>query len=250
MRRRTFGWGVMGLLGGLAVLGLGGCGLLNPTYTYRFKMTVEVETPQGLKTGSSVYEVQAGDSGHLLPDEHARDWSVKGEAVMIDLPAGQTLFALIKTTNARREDLAQLSMGVLDPKFDNDIVESAQRISRRQGIHSPAEIAPTYTYESYAKGRPVKTEVSNYPMLMTFSDITDPASLKLVDSAVLATSFGPGVRLKRITIEITEDPVTTGIERRLVWLPKLHGSYLDGGSVGSAQNGGMHGGFFSSESFK
>jgi hypothetical protein len=36
-----------------------------------------------------------------------------------------------------------------------------------------------------------------------------------VDPANLAASFGPGIRLKRITVEVTDDDVTTGIEKRL-----------------------------------
>jgi hypothetical protein len=32
---------------------------------------------------------------------------------------------------------------------------------------------------------------------------------------------GPGVRLKRITAEITDAPVTDGIERRLPWLAEV-----------------------------
>jgi hypothetical protein len=39
-----------------------------------------------------------------------------------------------------------------------------------------------------------------------------------VDPANLAASFGPGIRLKRITVEVTDDDVTTGIEKRLRWL--------------------------------
>jgi hypothetical protein len=46
----------MGLMIGASAVLLSGCRLLdNPKY--RFKMTVEVETPEGVKTGSSVMEI-------------------------------------------------------------------------------------------------------------------------------------------------------------------------------------------------
>jgi hypothetical protein len=48
-----------------------------------------------------------------------------------------------------------------------------------------------------------------------FKDEKDPKTVEAVDPANLAASFGDGVRLKRVTIETTTDPVTTGIERRL-----------------------------------
>lgn len=59
-----------------------------------------------------------------------------------------------------------------------------------------------------------------YPMLVTFDDIADPASVKLVDPADLAASFGPGVRLKAVTLEVTDEPVTEGrVKGVLGWLP-------------------------------
>ena len=47
---------LMLLSGGLAAM-LSGCGLFGVGSTYRYKMTVEVETPDGLKSGSAVREV-------------------------------------------------------------------------------------------------------------------------------------------------------------------------------------------------
>ena len=149
---------------------------------------------------------------------------MKGEAVAVDLAEGQVLFALLKT-GAIYGDMAGLSMTALDPQFKYDIVESAERISRRVGMRSPAEVPPTRIDEGYEMGSLVRTEVPNYPMLVTFSDIADPASVKQVDPANLAASFGPGVKLKRITAEITDDSVTTGIEKRLGWLAQS----IDGG---------------------
>ena len=195
--------GVLGLLaGGVAAL-LSACNPLGGS-GYRFKMTVEVETPEGLRIGSSVYEVWAESNSKLLPEERSRDWGVNGEAVAVDLPGGRTLFALLKTLNGRREDLALMSMAALDPVFKNDVVESAQRIASGDGITSPAEV-----------------RAADYPLLVTFADPADPTSVQRVDPANLAASFGPGVTLKRITVEVTKDPVTTGIEKRLGWLPKM-----------------------------
>ena len=196
--------GVLGLL--TAALMLGGCSEMFP-HKYRFRMTVEIDTPQGLRRGSSVYQVWANDTTAVLPEEAKRDWGVKGEAVAVDLPGGGTLFALLKTVNPMREDLARMSMAALDPAFNNDIVESAGRIADGNHIRSPAEVAP-----------------SDYPMLVKFDDIADPKSVKRVEPTNLAAAFGPGVRLKRITVEVTDDNVTTGIAKTLKWLPMHKGS--------------------------
>lgn len=60
--------------------------------------------------------------------------------------------------------------------------------------------------------------------MVTFGDIADPASVKLVDPADLADSFGPGVRLKAVTLEVTDEAVTEGVvERVLGWVGKITG---------------------------
>jgi hypothetical protein len=68
------------------------------------------------------------------------------------------------------------------------------------------------------------------PMLVRFRDIKDPRSVEGVSPDNLAASFGPGVRLRRATIEITRDRVTTGIGQTLPWLDELdkRGGALDG----------------------
>lgn len=41
-----------------------------------------------------------------------------------------------------------------------------------------------------------------YPMLVTFDDITKPETVREVDPEDLAAVFGEGVRLKAVTLEI------------------------------------------------
>ena len=57
-------------------------------------------------------------------------------------------------------------------------------------------------------------------MILTFDDITDPGTLRLVDPADLAASFGPGVRLVSVTLAITAAPVTEGVIPGLAFWPK------------------------------
>lgn len=194
--------GVLGLLaGGVAAL-LSGCGLFGGN-SYRFRMTVEVETPQGLKTGSSVYAVTGFTTSDLMTGGTSSDTEFKGEAAMVDLGNGRVLFALLRMANGTSSDdhLAIMSMKAMDPAYANNKKDSAQRIASGSGITSPAEVAP-----------------KDYPLLVTFGDMQDPTSVTRVDPTNLAASFGPGVRLKRIVVEVTDDDVMAGIEERLGWL--------------------------------
>lgn len=193
--------GVLGALaGGMAALGgLGGCAGRDEA-RYRFRLTVAIETPAGLQSGASVYEVMARGKAALAPGGKAREWSAVGQAVAVDLPGRQTLFALLRT-GAIHHDLAGLSMAALDPAFRNDMIESAARIAARDGIRSPADV-----------------RAADYPWLVRLGDPADPASAALVDPADLAAAFGPGVRLAGIRAELADAPVTSGLADRLPWL--------------------------------
>lgn len=183
-----------------ALFALPGCGAGSRASTYRFLLTVELDTPAGVRRGSSVIEIMARNTAALAPDGKARTWRVTGEAVAIDVPDGRTLFALLKT-GAIHQDMAGLSMTALDPAFRNDVVQSAARIVDRAGIVSPAPVRPR-----------------DYPILVTFRDPADRRTMDPVEPDQLEAAFGPGVRLLRVTAALTEDPVTTGLDRRLPWL--------------------------------
>ncbi|MEL7319855.1 MAG: hypothetical protein AAFN04_14585, partial [Pseudomonadota bacterium] len=85
----------------LAALLLGSCGLADDKAPdYRYRLTVEVDTPEGLKMGSSVIEVKQtlmrpGSS----PRSRGVSRKVRGEAVAVDLPGGKTLYALLRSDN-------------------------------------------------------------------------------------------------------------------------------------------------------
>ena len=64
------------------------------TSSYRFRMTVEIETPQGIRTGSSVMEEGAYKKLKLTSEEHGGGGYTHGEAVVVDLPDGPA-FALL-----------------------------------------------------------------------------------------------------------------------------------------------------------
>ena len=208
---------VIGLLAAGATVVLGGCGLLSSSYNYRYRITIEVETPQGLRTGSAVQETLVGKSNIDLGDlSGKRGMRTRGEAVAVDLPGGKVLFALLPDPNQ--------TQAVLDPDWKNDWVESAKRISGGDTPRGALAMAPSQQTVHFA-------EPTGYPKLVYFRNIADPTSVEEVDPGNLAASFGPGVRLKRITVQVTNDDVTTGIEKRLGWFDRYYDRHLDGTSA-------------------
>lgn len=80
-----------------------------------------------------------------------------------------------------------------------------------------------------AKEQTLTIPPDRYPLLATSGDITDPTTVRQVDLANLATAFWPGVSLKRIMLEITDEPMTEGmIESALGWLKTIGGGMLGG----------------------
>ena len=139
---------------------------------------------------------------------------VKGEAVAVDIPGRGTLFAVLKQGQHHRSS----------PEW---IVPKAFGFPRRR--HRSRRPKPAFDRLRALKGR-VELAPGDLPLLVRFRDINDPKTVERVDPNDLAASFGPGAYLKRATIEMTRDPVTTGIEKRLSWLSPLRsrGASLDG----------------------
>lgn len=213
--------GVLGLVAGGAVAVLGGCGLMRPSEELRYRLTVEVETPQGLKSGSSVIEVRGvKNPDWVTPEGRGTRASFKGEAAAVDLPGGRTLFALLKTEGGASEASEYPWLAFRDRLKDSpDWLESMRRLRGWRGEVRPM---PATTRGMTNGGQ----DVPALPLLVTFGDIADPKSVAKVDPANLAASFGSGVRLKRITVEVTDDEMTTEIGQRLRWLAKHQGGSL------------------------
>lgn len=190
------------LLGG--VLALAGCG---EKVAWKQKLTVTVETPDGPRTGSAVQRVRIFDQAGLLepitPIE-ARGVAIelRGEAVAVDLGDGRYVFMLIGGAS----HLTQRVLEWPEPWFP----DGARAVARFDGT---AEVP-----------------FDKAPLLVTFEDMDDPASVKRVDPGSLADTFGAGYRLQSITLGITDEPVTEGrVEAVLDWLGSLDGGYLHGG---------------------
>lgn len=182
-------------------------------WSWRQKLTVEVQTPSGLKTASSV----AGASWEMAPAWFKLGDSggghgtglLKGEAVTLEVTPNRYLFVLLNGYSA--ETAIQL-FGELKTFGRNEYSATLDRISStRETIDLPRD---------------------QYPLLVTFDDVNDPASVKRVDPTNLEAAFGPGYRLNGITLSLTKEPVTKGaVEKVLGWLDRYYEIHLDGNRI-------------------
>lgn len=178
---------------GIAALGvfLSSCG----DCEWNQKLTVTVDTPTGVKSSSSVMKMRLSNQRSTFNPPEARgvSFSLSGEAVVLELAPGRYLFALLKGVPSLGEQLY--------PKMD--VIEAAKRLKNDKADGSTQ----------------VMLTPNHYPLLVTFSNINDPASIKRVDPANLEGTFGSGYRLNEITLTLTNEPVMKGqLEATLTWL--------------------------------
>jgi hypothetical protein len=193
----------------LAAVGLQGCSTSD--YTYRYKLTLSVQTPDGIKTAFNVVEVDSYDGFYLY---RASRTGITGEAVYLDLgPNRPPLIALL--TNYSNTFFGERPVGHWFNDRPTNVLGRLYGITRRQ-YSSSGFVAVV------AKQRGTKEiEVVDLPNLVTFTNPADPKTVVAVDSENLSSTLGTGIRWHRMTIEITDDPVTTGLEKKLPWLRGL-----------------------------
>lgn len=202
---------VLGIIATIVVAVIVAWKMVYPTNTLRYKVTVEVETPEGLKVGSAVREVTVMQQPEL-PDS-GPNITQKGEAVVIDLGKRGVAFAV---------------MGADDywTFFDS--------FAPQGGAGSATEAEGMLYYEEVEGQKSL--ELKNRPLVVMFKDINDPKSVEAVYRVTgkpipsspdytykvednFERLFGSGVLLKNMIIETTSEPVTWEIEKYLTWLP-------------------------------
>ncbi|NGM45754.1 hypothetical protein G5B31_09410 [Rhodobacter sp. SGA-6-6] len=156
---------------------------------WRQKVTVTVETPEGERVGESVLAGSLRHSDSAIPEARGAFFYLRGEAVVVEVAPGRYLFALLN------------GMPTPFPVFfpGEAPVEMAGRL---EDLRESREVPPDL-----------------YPLLVTFDDVADPKTVRRVEPSDLVASFGPGVALTSVTLEITDEAVTEGrVEEVLGWI--------------------------------
>jgi hypothetical protein len=185
--------------------------VLYPTYPARYELTIEVETPNGIKTGSSVIEARYGWEPTfygLIPGVRN---SLRGEAVYVDLGDGKNLFVtLVDKQFDRAESLSPLRLPSKIFEFPTH-----NKFKTRQGIS-----------DAKKKGKR-EIPLRLLPLVVTFEDLNDPKSVRLVDVFDISTIFGEGYILLRAEIEMTSKPLPNKLPNALLWLERYYDKKLD-----------------------
>ncbi len=172
---------------------------------HKYRLTVEVETPQGVKSASGIMAVHPDRSY-----SRGGKTSTRGDAVFVDLGGGKNLVVLLAHSDKSLE-LDEINYVAL-----RAYKAAGQNVSFNQMSRMTGTV-------------PVKGEV--IPVLVSFADPADPATARVVPSDGIEAVLGQGIRLRGMSAEVVPngvwpldfggplgDPVTRGIEARLPWL--------------------------------
>lgn len=176
-----------------------------------YKLTINVETPEGLKSGYAVREVTNSASRYKLVDwpGGGNPADLRGEAVVVDLGERGALFGLINSGSERE----------LYYTFPSE-----RGAATYQGIKH---------YASLDTGLKSDVPKHYWPQMVTFTDMNDAKTVTSVLRKAYCPSsdfragkcpvknanyfvdnvesvFGKGVKIQSVTVEITNDRVTEG----------------------------------------
>jgi hypothetical protein len=172
---------------------------------HKFRLTVEVETPEGIKSASGVMAVHPDRSysrgGHTL---------TKGDAVFVELGGGKNLLALLAHIDDKSVDLDAMNYVAL---------RAYNAAGRKVSFNEMNRVTGAV---------PVKGAL--IPVLLTFTDPGDPRTARVVLPDDAEAKLGKGFRVRSISAEgvpngvwpldfggALGEPVTRGIEAKLPW---------------------------------
>ena len=172
---------------------------------HKYRLTVEVETPQGRKSASGVLAIHPDRS-------YSRGGHTKtvGDAVYVDLGGGKNLVALLAHIDKNLE-LDGINYVALRAYLAGGKRVSFNEMNRQTGI--------------------VPVMGALIPVLATFADPANPGTARYVSPDESENALGKGYRLHGVTAEAVPngfwpldfggalgEPVTRGIQSKLPWL--------------------------------
>lgn len=168
----------------------------NPVYTYRFRLAIEVEVDGETRSGASVLAVRTVDQRLGLTEAKGARSQVTGEAVFLDLGNGRNVIATLGFgPHANDHKIERLVLLAFLPSHPQLTIEDIPKLTGSAPL--TGDLIPT---------------------LVSFADLNDPSTARVVRPDQFETVFGPGVRFRRSFIEMTRDPVTRGIEQKVAFL--------------------------------
>ncbi len=192
--------GILGILAGaVSILTLGACG--SKVSRLRYRLVIDIRTPDGIKTGSGVLE-DAFYPGNAF--EYSAGRRTYGEAPRVALGEGRYAFAILFSPWPQHDLQTMIStmFSYADYPPGADSSKLVDQFSHANRLKPQIVIKP-----------------ERYPTLVVFDDINDPASVRLFDQSLV----------HRIVVKVVDhdEPLTDTIEQIIPWLDEHRNKSLN-----------------------
>jgi hypothetical protein len=186
----------------------------------RYRLMVEVQDGEQIKTGSSVIEASYNIQPSWSPVGPNAWVHIDGFEPVVDL--GDKGILLLSFSNATRtpEQIREGNKHVFCAGTDMYCLPF-------EAYGKPGTGVPAHHYDRQVPLRallresgPREVPFAVLPELLRYRDVEDWHRIARVSSYDLAASFGPGVELKRVILELTNDPIAPASEIWRQWLKK------------------------------
>ena len=173
---------------------------------HKYRLTLDVETPEGRKSASGVMAVHPDRS-------YTRRGQTRtlGDAVFVDLGQGKNLVALLAHLDHRL------------------VLDDMNYVALRAYLAATGKRVPFSEISRLTGTVPVKGEL--IPVLVAFADPAAPGTARVVRPEDAEAVLGKGYRIEGISVEVVPngywpldfggplgEPVTRGIQAKLPWL--------------------------------
>lgn len=187
-----------------------------PSYTYRYRMTVEVDTPEGVKMGSSVVEVKTEQWNSWwtgMANGHSGQSRAYGEGVFIEMEGGKNLLVLLEAKND--VDHAEYMLPYAVPMKEWDIDWSKKDAHHTAWYRVKSRKARKY-YGTLSEAKGILPR-SIFPTMFVVSKKEEEIEVTMVDSDNINKLLGQGFDVNKITIETTDNSLEHKLIKLDIW---------------------------------
>lgn len=206
----------LGVPVGLVIAGVGLLWLNFYTVHVRYRLTVEVQDGGQIKTGSSVIDVSYNIEPSWSPSQYNSFPLPVGYAPTVDLGKKGLLF--LTFSNATRTPAQRAERNKQVFCLFNDIGCLPFAAYRLSGGAADYARKKTALEDLLRQTGPRDVPFVTLSRLIRFVDVDGQQKSVDLSPDDLAASFGPGVQLKRVVLQLTDDPVTPRPENWPQWL--------------------------------
>ncbi|MBR1211439.1 hypothetical protein [Bradyrhizobium sp. JYMT SZCCT0180] len=167
-----------------------------PTYSYRYRLTVNLDVDGQLRAGSSVIEAYVRKNPPLLLGNRLA-FSIHANAVLVQIPDNKLVVALL-ASGPLGQDVDFLTR-LVPSHFKLELFKD-QQLAQLPMVRGNWDLSP-----------------AEFPTMILFEQPRDPRSARHLKAGETIQMSGRLVRIRGVTVEITNDPVTVGIESKLGW---------------------------------